>query len=105
MSWEKFETSFPSGAQTIEYDMVTAEQLRANPDIIAITVPLHHMARDMQTDDCLYIFGANNEYAVKQIYNVYDGVIHLDRYHYPLNVYGAAMVQDYLDFNYIPDLD
>jgi len=95
MSWEHFEEVYPDGAETNEYGFITAQELRQNPDAIAVTVPVYYVARNTRIKDESHIYGANNEYALGISYDVYDQVQHPDII-YPLSVYGQIMVSDYL---------
>lgn len=99
MSWERFERDFPNGVET-KAGFFTADQLRQIPSIGAITVDLRIPAREMNVLEETVIYGKDNEEALVIDYNLEDEIEHPDIIH-PLNVYGTAMLRDYLQFNYI----
>lgn len=100
MSWERFERDFPNGVETTA-GFFTADQLRQESYIGAITVDIRFPAREMNILEESVVYGKDNEEAVIVNYNINDEISHPDIIH-PLNVYGTAMLRDYLQFNYIP---
>ena len=48
-----------------------------------------------------WIWGADGEFTIQKIYDVYDRVPHPDDNFYPLNAFGACMMNDYLNYNNI----
>ena len=100
MAWEKFENNFPHGVET-NFGFATADMLRQRPDIGVVTVSLATPARNMNIKEELIIYGKDNELAVGREYDINKEISHPDTI-YPLNVYGTAMLRDYLAYNYIP---
>jgi len=101
MSWEQFEHDFPRGAETSEFGFMTPDQLRANPDIGIISVLLRTPAKHMTIQEQRLIYDRYNDHAICIEYDVNDSIKHAERIK-PLSPYGAAMMRDYLNYNYIP---
>ena len=97
MSWEKFEESFPDGAET-ECGFFTADQLRENPDIGVISIPFKQTSGSMVTRSSIAVYGKDNEFAIIDSYNIDNEIKHVSAIH-PLNEYGTAMLRDYLEYN------
>lgn len=100
MSWERFERDFPDGIETT-VGFFTAEQLRQQSTFGVISVLLRVPAREMNILEKTIVYGKDNEEAIIINYDIEDEISHPDITH-PLNVYGTAMLRDYLQFNYIP---
>lgn len=98
MSWELFKQLYPSGAQT-ELGFMTADKLQKASNINVINVPENTLAREMVIGMKDYIIGKDNEFAIGTTYNVYNETQHPDKYACPLNVYGQAMLNNYLYFH------
>ena len=101
MSWEKFEESFPDGAET-EIGFFTADQLRENPDIGVVSIPFKQTSGSMTIRNYIAVYGKDNEFAVINLYDINNEIKHVSTI-YPLNEYGTAMLRDYLEYNYIKE--
>lgn len=100
MAWEKFEKNFPYGIET-NFGFTTADALRQHPEIGVATISLATPARNMTIKEDLLIYGKDNELAIAREYDIDNEILHPDTI-FPLNVYGTAMLRDYLAYNYIP---
>lgn len=100
MAWEQLYKAFPTGMTIFnETGMTSISDLQNNPDIEVVSKDKFKMARNMIISTNKEVFGKNGEFAVLCDYDVYDNVIHPDPDNIPLNVYGMAMVNDFLAYN------
>lgn len=99
MSWERFENDFPDGVETNQ-GFFTADDLRNSP-LGVVSVFIRTPAREMNIKEQTIVYGKDNEEAVFIDYDIENEIDHPDIVH-PLNIYGTAMLRDYLQYNYIP---
>ena len=100
MSWERFKSHFPDGVDT-NFGFLTAEMLQQQDIINVVTVFIYETADNMIVNEQLYIYGKDNEFAIGEEYNINNEIQHIDNT-CSLNVYGIAMLKDFLHYNYIP---
>lgn len=96
MAWELIKELFPCGQKFADLpNDVTGDMLdNSNLTFVWYTQPL--MAREMAISQHTYAFSKDNAYMAGVDYDVYKGTDHPDPLVYPLNVYGAAMVNDFI---------
>lgn len=100
MAWEKLTSQYPNEiVVSNEFGEIDRHGWENSPDIKVISLTSTSTARDMVIQTVTHLFSKNNDYMRGIDYDVYAGVTHPDPCVYPLNVYGMAMLQDYLIMN------
>lgn len=94
MAWELIGQMFPLGEEFQDIGFMTKEDLE-NTNLEMVTWIDTVRARDMITHARTHAVSKDNLYMIGEDYNVYKDTFHPDPLHYPLNVYGAAMVNNY----------
>ena len=103
MAWENLAKIY---GQNVTFNFnetgpISLEQMRNNEELQAVSKNNAKFARQMIIQYNKDAFGRNNEYAHIVTYDINDTLEHVDPVHYPLNVYGTAMINDYITLNNI----
>ena len=100
MAWEHADIIFPSGFNIIDGEFVSNEELKSS-NIDAIYKDQDKQACNMIIEKLRYTWRKNGQLEIDKLYDVYGKVPHATTNIRPLNVYGMAMVNDYLAINNI----
>lgn len=96
MSWTHANLIFPLGVVPLpDGNTITVKELQTS-DIQTVYRDEDHFANFDIERITRWIWGKDGEFAKVDIYDVYNQVAHPDPEHYPLNVFGMQMVNDYI---------
>lgn len=103
MAWEDLADRYKQTAvfNFNETGLISLEQMKNSEELQIVSRDNAKFARQMIIQYNKDVFGRNNEYAHIVTYDINNTLEHVDPLHYPLNVYGTAMINDYITLNNI----